>query len=280
MAGLIVGADPRVRNAFRATLRDEPSTASLISTAELDPADVLEVGDLARAIARAEQVIRERASAPRLSTPAAPSSSGTRDIFDALVTDDCIGPALHAPYIPTPIPPPPTPALARNRASTIPPPPPNGTLRLPELHVPPAPRTAPLLVIDERAFYHFAHSAGTFQDHAPARSPWACLGERKVLLWVAVAVITPLMLLSLFVVGVQLGRARAAREASIPATMAAPRTTAEVPTAPAATVPRPKAAAQPTAAPTAESPGVPVLDVRSLKSAPPPNRSKSAQTQR
>jgi hypothetical protein len=269
MPGLIVGADPRVRNAFRKTLRDEPSTARLISTAELDPADVLEVGDLAQAIARAEQVIRERASAPRLSTPAAPSSSGTRDIFDALVTDDCIGPALHAPYIPTPIPPPP--ALARDRASTIPPPPPNGTLRLPALRIPPAPCTAPLLAIDEHAFHY---PGGTFQDHASPRSPWARVSERKVLLWVAVAVLTPLMLLLLFAVGVGIGRARAAREVSTTSTMAAARTTATPP------APVPAAAAQPTAAPTAESPEVPVLDVRSLKSAPPPNRAKSVKTWR
>jgi hypothetical protein len=291
---LIVGADQRVRNAFRATLRDEPSTASLISTAELDPGDVLEVGDLADAIARAEQVIRERASGPRLSTPAAPSSSGVRDIFDALVTDDCVGPAVHAPYIPTPIPPRPTPVppppqlLAHNRASTIPPPPPNGTQQLPEVRIPSVARTAPILVLDEDAFYYPAgkipgFAAGTVEDHGPARSFLRNLRERPVLLsWIAVVILAPLTLLSLFAVGVGIGRARAAREAAVTSRMAAPKHV-ETPAAPVETAPQPIVAAQPTAHPTPEAapaPEVPVLDVNSLKTAPPSKRSKPSKARR
>ncbi|MDF2692635.1 MAG: hypothetical protein K0S65_1018, partial [Labilithrix sp.] len=56
------GSDHQVRNAFRATLLDEPSSTAVVGTQELDAADVLEVTDLANAIARAEEVLRVRSS--------------------------------------------------------------------------------------------------------------------------------------------------------------------------------------------------------------------------
>lgn len=88
-----------------------------------DESDVLQINGLSRAIERAERVIRDRASSTSVSdattlrrTLAASVSSFANepadDIFDSLVnarstpTDDAIGPAVHAPYIPTPIPPP------------------------------------------------------------------------------------------------------------------------------------------------------------------------------
>ncbi|GEM_PF-2431931 len=303
MAGLIAGADTRVRNAFRATLRDEPSTASLISTAELAPCDVLEVEDLTQAIARAEEVIRERASRPRLSTPGAPSTA--RDIFDALVTDDCIGPAVHAPYVPTPVPPRATPtpppalaplptpvpppltpvppaALARDRAFTIPPPPNDAPS---EVHVPPAAPTLPMHLLDAGAQHGVAGEVWGAADVAFERarpSIWARLRERKVL-WASLAfvILVPLTLLSVFAVGVGIGRARAAREAAL-TTLTAPRPL-EQPAVPAASVPQSTAAAQPTTAPTLQTDPaaeVPVLDVKSLKTAPPPSRAKAAKKRR
>lgn len=87
-------------------------------TQELDPGDILEVQDLAEAIARAERMV----AAPRSSSPAdaqrASSASGPSlaDMFEALgqkgdraarPTDDTAGAATPAPPagIPTPVPP-------------------------------------------------------------------------------------------------------------------------------------------------------------------------------
>ncbi|MBX3192398.1 MAG: hypothetical protein KF819_35735 [Labilithrix sp.] len=98
---MIAGGDERVRNAFRSTLRDEPSRPNAFSTQELDANDILEVHDLAHAIERAERIIR---------TPI-PSEARPVDIFDALAkapakaTDDTTGPAIPAPN-PTPMLPP------------------------------------------------------------------------------------------------------------------------------------------------------------------------------
>ncbi len=80
-----------------------PSSASLLAALEADEDDVLEVTNLDRAIAKAEAVIRERSS--RVLHPA-PDSSAI-DLFESLATtDDTSGPALHLPYVPTPVPPP------------------------------------------------------------------------------------------------------------------------------------------------------------------------------
>lgn len=71
---MIAGGDEKVRNAFRATLRDEPSRPNVAATEELSANDILEVHDLANAIARAEQIIRTPSSRP-----------SDLDIFDALL---------------------------------------------------------------------------------------------------------------------------------------------------------------------------------------------------
>ncbi len=97
------GSDHRVRNAFRATLVAVPSSVNLLKALEADADDVLEVTNLDRAIAKAEAVIRERSSR---ALEVAPDSSAI-DIFDSIAsTDDTAGPAVHMPYIPTPVPPP------------------------------------------------------------------------------------------------------------------------------------------------------------------------------
>lgn len=83
-------------------MRGIPGTAGV--TQELDPNDILEVQDMAAAIARAEML---------LASPAPPlASAGRPDMFEALgrrATDDTAGPATPAPpyaSLPTPIPPP------------------------------------------------------------------------------------------------------------------------------------------------------------------------------
>lgn len=117
----------------------------MLGTQEIDAADVLEVTDLANAIARAEEVIRARSSRVLMSGPDSSPRLEDRgeDIFDKLVapkqaaespvaekavaTDDAVGPAVHVPYRPTPLPP---------RTSPIPLPPgiarPATLLRAPE----------------------------------------------------------------------------------------------------------------------------------------------------
>ena len=83
--------------------------ADVGKTQELDPNDILEVQDMAAAIARAEMLL---ASPP-------PPRSGRPDIFETLgrrATDDTAGPATPAPpyaALPTPIPPAPTPSAPR-----------------------------------------------------------------------------------------------------------------------------------------------------------------------
>jgi hypothetical protein len=110
------GSDHRVRNAFRATLVAVPSSVNLLTALEADADDVLEVTNLDRAIAKAEAVIRERSSR---ALNAAPESSAI-DIFDSIAsTDDTAGPAVHMPYIPTPVPPP-LPAALRDSDTPTP----------------------------------------------------------------------------------------------------------------------------------------------------------------
>ena len=122
---LIADGDSVARNAFRIGLRTDtplPISSSPIAmnaamnaamsgmlgtagvTQELDPNDILEVQDMAAAIARAEML---------LASPAPPVAYGGRpDMFEALgrrATDDTAGPATPAPpyaSFPTPIPPP------------------------------------------------------------------------------------------------------------------------------------------------------------------------------
>lgn len=119
---MIADGDSVSRNAFRAALaRDAidtplpiPAAANANATQELDPSDILEVRDMAAAIARAEKIVgAPRSSARGLTdlfdslghsapTPPTPSSSASV----ARATDDTVGPAIGVPHgIPTPIPP-------------------------------------------------------------------------------------------------------------------------------------------------------------------------------
>lgn len=108
---MIAGGDDVARSAFWVSLREQPSSPSLV-TQELDPADILEVRDVAEAIARAEAIVRTPIPFPK------PSSS--RDLFDELATrsprhrptDDAVGPATPAAPRVSTVPPPPAPAEA------------------------------------------------------------------------------------------------------------------------------------------------------------------------
>jgi hypothetical protein len=96
---MISSGDKAARDAFRTNLREESTPLPLL-TQELDASDILEVQDVAAAIARAEQLVE--ASRPR--------SSG--DLFASLglrPTDDAVGPAIPAPVrfdtpLPAPLP--------------------------------------------------------------------------------------------------------------------------------------------------------------------------------
>ena len=280
----------------------------------------------------------------------AEQESRSEDIFDKLVgakrasespagdrpvaTDDAIGPAIHAPYRPTPLPPrtssiPLPPGIARPAtllrapeevfatpiptpvnvaanvaanmtattpssaplATLLPPPAPallsvNATQPLAALSIPPAARTAPILILDEDAFYHPAGRIRTLADvtidgYRPEPTLMVRLRERRhALKWVVAAIVASLALFAIFAVAVGFGRATADRPAPVSAekpvaTEPAKAATAPIATTPIATAPTATAtataapAATPEAAPTATAPEVPVFDVNSLKSAPP-----------
>lgn len=226
---MISGGDESARNAFRAYLRDESSQRDLVSTEEISAADVLEVKNLADAIARAEEALR----APR---------SSRRDMFAELAaaTDDASGPAVFAAARPTPLPPPP--------AATP---------------VPPPPRTEPILLLpnEEDAFLQPAGRMRSLADetldgHRPlptlelrirARrhtASWMVAGALAVLAVVAIAA---------FALG------RSLESAPLP-----PVTQAEAKVEPRVETVAPPAA---TTGTTTATPTVPVMDVRNLPSA-------------
>ncbi len=292
--------------------------------------------DLANAIARAEEVIRARSSRVLTTGPdsSAQHEPGVEDIFDKLVaankpmtkkpdavttsapvaTDDAVGPAIHAPSRPTPLPPrtssiplppgvlrpatllrapqevfatpiPTTPAPPHAPAPAVmsaPPPAPavvptpapsssrvNATQPLPAMNIPPAARTAPILVLDEDAFYHPAGRIRTLADvtletYRPEPTLMVRLRERRhALKWVVASVVVSLALFAIFAVAVGFGR-RAAEHTPPPTAKPVATTTAAAATAAAKPV-----ATTTAAAPSAPAPDVPVFDVNSLKSAPP-----------
>jgi hypothetical protein len=272
------GSDHQVRNAFRATLLDVPSSTALLATQEVDAADVLEVNDLANAIARAEEALRARSSRI-LQVP-----ESDRSLFDRLVapTDDAVGPAVHVPASAAPLPP---------RTSSIPLPPgvvrPATLLRAPEpmttplpvptgAPIPPAPRTEPLLATEDDAYYHPAGRIRTLADatidgYGPEPTLLVRVRERRTALSrLVLLVLAPVVLLAIFAVAMTLGRASASAQAAKPAPQPGP-------IAPSSPVVKPavvKASAAPVTMTPAmlPSPEIPVFDVRNLKNAPPPKR--------
>jgi hypothetical protein len=237
-------------------LRDEPSSVSLTASfnTKTSTDNVVKVCGLATAIARAEEVIRERVK------------SGSRpDIFEALVsspqlTDDASGPALYQPYIPTPIPP--------RASSTLPPP--SSTLEM----LPAPPRMPSIVVLDPHAFYHPPYRPA----FAPARPRRSAFGA------FAIAFIAPLVAVALLIGGVSYAKTRK------PSQGTAMTTTSIVPRPPGggsrllddktrvspvkleAAEPVVASASPPSISVKAEEPPMLVVEVKALKSAPPRKR--------
>lgn len=218
-----------------ATLRDEPSTASLSAafTQKASRDNVVKVDGLATAIARAGEVIRERVR------------GGSRpDIFEALVaTDDASGPALYQPYTPTPVPP---------RSSSIPPAPPS-TVPFPmrALAPPPLPR------LDHPGFAVLPPSPPP--SFAPARPRRGAFGA------FAIAFVAPLVLVVLALGVIGYSKARKPKADAVTSQVGTP-VKAETP-APIATPSTPVAAPSAPLMARGEEPML-VVEVKSLKSAP------------
>lgn len=215
---MLANGDRSARNAFRVGLVEEPSRPNL--TQELDPSDILEVQDVAAAIARAEELARKERSS---SDP----GRGGLDVFDALVqrtntpvpgtlrspriTDDAVGPAGYREVVPTPVPPP---AKTKAAAVVVPKPAP----------VP----SAPVLMVtreavEDDAFFHPGARIRTLADqtlesYRPEPTLMVRIRQRRgTLSWVVAALLLPLVLLA--AIGLWLGSA----EASTPTVAQAPK---------------------------------------------------------
>ena len=277
---MIADGDSVARNAFRvALLTAAPNETPLPvnTTQELDPSDILEVRDMAEAIARAEQIV----TAPRSSRPS--SRRNVADIFESLgrPTDDTAGPATPAPVAIATI-------MAHATAAQL--------LRPESVTRPLTPISALVLslpvaqpVTEEDAYFHPAGRIRSLADvtldgYRP--EPTLLLrarGRRKSISWILGAALLPLLVLAAIAI---FGRQATATTAT--ATSTTTIATATIVTT--ATLPSPPAlkAAAPTAAPfvpqtrapqpvvtsakpsraSGESHGaVPVFDVNSLPTA-------------
>jgi hypothetical protein len=240
---MISGGDEKVRNAFRATLREEPSRPNLdvSGTQELDASDILEVGDLASAIARAEEIIRLPQPRDMFDVLSRATTQPER-ARDAKTTDDCIGPALPAPYG-TPVPPPPS----------VPPAPVNA-----------APARMPVIMVpaEEDAYYHPGGNIRSFADvtldgYRPEPTFQIKLRARRHSFgWIVGAVLGPLALLLALSVFLR----SATSSASAPVVVEPPKPVA---VAPPPSPPAPPSPVSPAA--TAEPAStVPSMDVKKL----------------
>lgn len=246
---MLAHGDKTARDAFRVNLRED-TPLPVGSTQELDPGDILEVRDVAEAIARAEQIV------------AAPRSSRPRDIFDALArpTDDAVGPATPAPARITPIPAPPSSPLPTVLPPVAVAPAVTSTVRLPRIEVP-----------EEDAYFHPVGGRirtladATLDGYRPEPTLLVRARVRRTrFAWIAAAVLVALA-------GLAVAALFASARPSAPTANAAPPppTTTE-PSAPTKVSASPRARqtaapAKPTAAP--EAPSVPVFDVKSLPTA-------------
>lgn len=230
---MIAGGDDVARSAFWLSLREQPSSPSLV-TQELDPADILEVRDVAEAIARVDAVVR----AKRPSEPELP------DLFEGLgnrPTDDASGPAVAAEARPSSVPPPPddealvddaevelveaeasSSALIAQAAPAAPSP------RPPILHLPTSVVTATAGPEDD-AFYHPGGRIRSFADVTlDGRAEPTLLvrlrARRSRLTWVVAGLV---VLLSTFTTGALLAPEA---EAEVPRTAPQASRTREAPT--------------------------------------------------
>lgn len=269
------------RNAFRVGLREDTplpfaTAAGANATQELDPGDILEVQDMAAAIARAEKLV-SRSSQTLLPAPA-PSSG--HDIFEALghrATDDTAGPATPAPVgLLTPVPPaPPTPApVVAVAHAPVPAPTPSAPRYI---TMPSAPPTG----IDEDAFYHPLGRMRSLADQTlDGYRPEPTLlvraaSRRKRFSWVFVAALLPLLVLAAIAIFANTDTASASPVLSSPRapTVASPSKLPLATTSAATKSPSVNAAPETTpdvagvAAAAKPATGTPVFDVNSLPSA-------------
>lgn len=266
------------RNAFRVGLREDTPLPFATArsgpgvTQELDPSDILEVQDMAEAIARAEKLVTgPLRPSQTLLPPASPPSSG--DIFEALgrrPTDDTAGPATPAPAgLLTPIPPAfstpviglsASPASLASPAAT-----PRSTPRY--VTMPSAPTA-----LEDDAFYHPLGRMRSLADQTlDGYRPEPTLlvraaSRRKRFSWLFVAALLPLLVLAGIAIFANADPSSpivsSPRTPSIEAPSKLPlATTSASKLAPHTTAAEPAAKAPPAAA------GTPVFDVNNLPSA-------------
>ena len=219
---MLADGDSVARNAFRVGLRIDtplPVTRDGAATQELDPSDILEVADMAEAIARAEKIVAARSS--RRLVAVGP------DIFESLgrpvealaapemrATDDTAGPARAAPPL-TPIPPPMAPVSLAPRFITIP------AARPPALPAE-AVAAAPVQTArEEDAFYHpmgrmRSLADATLNGYRPEPTLLVrAASRRKRFSWVFVALLLPLVVLAAFATSSTIDSASASDRAVI-----------------------------------------------------------------
>ena len=280
---LIADGDSVARNAFRVGLREDTplpfATAGAGVTQELDPGDILEVQDMAAAIARAEKLVT-RSSQTLLP---APSPSSSPDIFESLgrrPTDDTAGPATPAPPgLLTPIPP------AYATPAPVPAPTPSTPRYLTMPSAPSAPPTPPPTALEDDAYYHPLGRMRSLADQTlDGYRPEPTLlvraaSRRKRFSWLFVAALLPLLVLAgiAFFANAEPTSGPALARPRTPSVSAPGKlplaTTSAASKAPTTTAAEPAAVAAPaTAAHSTPAGGTPVFDVNSLPSAA--NRSR------
>lgn len=288
---MIADGDSVARNAFRVGLREETPLPIASPTRgrgagvtqELDPGDILEVQDMAEAIARAEQLVRT--PPPRSSAPIDASDSAP-DMFESLgrrsseaiqarttrttrTTDDTAGPASPAPpYVasrPTPVPPPPTTMTSAAGTPT------------------PVPRyvTMPSAPEDDAFFHPLGRMRSLADVTLDGYRPEPTLlvraaSRRKRFSWIFVAALLPLLVLAAIAIFASTDTASGSRSASpIVTAPREPSVTArgKTPLATTSVAAKSRLTAAPTSASEAvtvagpAAPATPVFDVKSLPSA-------------
>jgi hypothetical protein len=166
----------------------------------------------------------------------------------AAPTDDASGPALYQPYIPTPIPP---------RSSTIPPAPASSMPLIVPQHAPVATLPVPsILVLNREAFYHPPAPPA----YAPARPRRNAFGA------FAIAFVAPLVAVALVMGWLTYAKSIKVRDEAVSTTTTRAAVVAPVKLETPVVTPAPSAKP--------DAPEMLVVEVKSLKSAPSPRKSR------